>query len=84
MDIEELVRSTTPDFMELEIEVYIEGTEDGGEREIVRVKGTHNGSTYGFEMAEHDGDIPDEIKISELNRFYRNMIETVIKDELEE
>lgn len=82
MDIEELVRSTTPDFMDLDINTYIEEDENGNNKTIVQVRGDHDGSTYGFEMSAHDEDIPDEIKVSELNRFYQNMIETVIDDEL--
>lgn len=82
MDIEELIRSTTPDFLDVDIKAYVEEQEDGRKTPLVRVEGTHDGQTYAFEMAEHDEDLPQDVKVSELNRFYSRMIEAVIEEEL--
>lgn len=82
MDIETLARSTAPDFMDLDISSYSE-EKDGDEREVVQVRGEHNGEMYGFEITGFDDEVPEGVVVSELRRFYSLMIEKVIEDELD-
>lgn len=78
MELEQFVREETPDFLDVEIEAYTEELEDGQEQEIVHVYARHNSDKYGFEMAQRDDELLEEIKISELNRSYERLIEAAI------
>ena len=78
MELEEFVLEKTPDFLDVEIEAYTEGLENGQGQEIVHVYARHNGDKYGFEMAQLDDELSEEIRISELNRSYERLIEAAI------
>lgn len=83
MELERLVRETVPDFMDLEVEWFIE-ERDGEEFTIAKVSGYHNDQKYGFEISDKENEgLPEEVVTASLQRQYRTLIETVIKDELQ-
>lgn len=80
MELETLVRGTVPDFVDVEIDAYLE-EKDGDKVEIVKVMAEHDGEMYAFEVAEGDG-LPNEIHIASIQRQYRVLIEEAMKEEL--